>query len=411
MVALFVAGGTIVDGTGAPPRPNPGVLIEEGKISRLGGNAPRGAEVLDASGCTVLPGLIDCHEHLLYSSALEPESWHLPGLRHVDRDSPELTTIKATRNAARLLAAGYTTVRDVGSIGGIAVAVRDAAAAGLIAGPRILAAGPIICTTAGQLDIYPPWIQRTGPSQATFADGPEAMVRAVRTQVKMRVDLIKAEASGLEINPYTRSWTTTASGAELSALVAEAHNHGLPVAIHAQSSDGIKNALRAGADTIEHGTYLDEEGIALFKETGAVLVPTLQTLFGTLERGPEMGVAARVLAEMETNREPWIASVRMAHEAGIPIAAGSDIGARYAHGENAIELEFLMRVGLTPLEAISASTGVAARALQRPDIGVLVAGKVGDVLILQADPLTDMTAMRSAPRTVVQAGVVVHRIA
>lgn len=409
MAEIYISGGVLIDGTGAPPRPNRGILIKDGVITRLGRDAPRGTEVFDAEGCTVLPGLIDCHEHLIYSSALEPETWHLPGLRHIDRDSPELTTIKAARNAERLLAAGYTTVRDVGSIGGIAVAVRDATTAGLVVGPRVLAAGPIICTTAGQLDIYPPWIQRVGPSQAMFADGPEAMVRAVRSQVKMRVDLIKAEASGLEINPFTHSWMTTASEAELSALVAEAHNHDLPVAIHAQSSDGIKNALRAGADTIEHGTYLDEEGVALFQKTGAVLVPTLQTLFGTLERGSEMGVSAGVLAEMQTNRGPWIASVKMAHAAGIPIAAGSDIGARYAQGENAVELEFLVRVGLTPLEAISAATGIAARALRRSDIGAIAVGRIADVLILKADPMADVRAIRTAPRTVVQGGLVVYR--
>ncbi len=172
---------------------------------------------------------------------------------------------------------------------------------------------------------------------------------------------------------------TTMNAEEIGAAVGEAHRWGRTVAVHCQSAEAVKLALRAGADTIEHGTRLDDEALELFRRTGAILVPTLSTLFSVLELGETLNLTAKQREEMAVNRPLWLESFRRAREAGIPIAAGGDIGNRYPHGSNARELEFLVAQGLPPLRAIHAATGLAARALGRADrLGSLAPGKAAE---------------------------------
>jgi imidazolonepropionase-like amidohydrolase len=190
---------------------------------------------------------------------------------------------------------------------------------------------------------------------------------------------------------------TTFSEAEVHAAIEEAHRWGRTVAIHAQSYDSVKYALRAGVDTVEHGTRMDDEAIALFARSNTILVPTLCTLFSVLELGERLNLMPKQREEMAVNEPLWLDSVRRAHAAGIPIAAGADLGNRFPHGSNARELEYLVRAGLSPMEAIRAASANAARALKREAlVGALEPGREADVLVVEGDPLADITLLQDA---------------
>ena len=393
---LCLVHGRLIDGLGHPPVEDGFVLVERGVIAAVGPmaafRAPEGAAPrrVDVGGQTVLPGLIDCHAHLVYRG--------FRSLEDLDRSTVETATINAVLNAEAVLRAGYTTVRDVGTIGNVAVAVRDAIAQGKIRGPRVIASGRIIGPTAGMGDTLPPHWQHCG-GLGVQADGREEIVRVIRRQVRDGVDNVKLGASGVEVGPYAYTWMTTYGEEEVRAAVAEAHRWGRTVAVHCQSADAAKFALRAGADTIEHGTRLDDEAVALFRAGDTVLVPTLSTLFSVLELGETLNLLPKHREEMAVNHPLWLESLRRAHAAGVPIAAGGDIGNRYPHGENARELEFLVRAGLTPLQAIAAATGTAARALRRADrLGSLTPGTAADLVVVDGDPLADVRVLQDAGR-------------
>lgn len=340
----------------------------------------RGDATIDVAGLTVLPGLIDCHVHHIYSG--------YRNMAEVERSSLEAATIKGMATTAKFIAAGYTTVRDCGTRGNIASEIRNAVNEGLIPGPRVVASGQILTTTAGLADSNPEGITNCC-GLGYVVDGVNGLRKAVRQQVKAGVDNIKIEGSAAEASFYSYTWMSTMSLEEMSAAVGEAHRYGKTVACHAQSYDGAKNALRAGADTIEHGTRLDEEAIELFRTADTVLVPTLCTLYSVLELGEKMGVPPKMVAEMRVNEQLWLNSLGLARAAGVTIAAGADIGNRYPQGDNAKEIVFLVeRGGLTPMEAIQAATANAAQALRRSDsVGSLRQGLFADVLVFDGDPL------------------------
>ena len=387
--------GRVIDGLGAPPIEDGYVELTGARIAAVGAMSalPRADEVraIDVGGFCLMPGLIDCHAHLVYSG--------FRSLEEVDRASVESAAINGVLNAAKVLAAGYTTVRDVGTIANVAVAVRDAAAAGKVPGPRIVASGQIISPTGGLGDTLPPHWERKWGGLGVLVDGPEAVRKVVREQIRNGVDNIKLAASGVEVGPYAYTWMTTFSEEEVRVATQEAHRWGRTVAIHAQSYDSVKFALRAGVDTVEHGTRLDEEALALFKQGSSILVPTLCTLFSVLELGERLQLMPKQREEMAVNEPLWLASVRAAHAAGIPIAAGGDLGNRFPHGSNARELDYLVRAGLSPLEAIQAATGTAARALKRDGLtGALAAGRMADLLVLDGDPLGDIRILQEPER-------------
>jgi imidazolonepropionase-like amidohydrolase len=393
MPALRLVNGRIIDGLGRPPIEDGFVGIEGDRIVAAGPMSalPRGDDVpsLDVEGRTLMPGLIDCHAHLVYSG--------FRSLEEVDRCPIETAAINAVLNARKVLAAGYTTVRDVGTIANVAVAVRDAIAQGKVPGPRVVASGQIIGPTAGLGDTLPPHWERRAGGLGVLVDGVDAIRKTVRLQIRNGVDNIKLAASGVEVGPYAHTWMTTFSEAEVHAAIEEAHRWGRTVAIHAQSYDSVKFALRAGVDTVEHGTRMDEEAIELFKSSPSVLVPTLCTLFSVLELGSTLNLLPKQREEMAVNEPLWLDSVRRAHRAGIPIAAGGDLGNRFPHGTNARELDYLVRAGLSPLEAIQAATGNAARALKRDKlVGALETGRLADLLIVDGDPLADIRILQDA---------------
>jgi imidazolonepropionase-like amidohydrolase len=382
----------LIDGRGGPPLDRAHVAVRDAKIVSVGeiGAKPPADAVLDGAGLTLLPGLIDAHTHLIYSG--------FRSLDAIDRCSIETATINAVRNAERVLNAGYTAIRDVGTIGNVAVAVRDAIAEGKVPGPAVVASGPIICSTGGLGDTLPPhWKASHGLGR--IVDGPAALRREVRRQIRAGVDNIKLAASGVEVGPYAWTWMTTFSEKEIRVAVEEAHRWGRTVAVHAQSYDAVRFALRAGVDTIEHGTRMDDETIALFKRSNAILVPTLCTLFSVLELGTTLNLLPKQREEMAANEPLWLDSLRRARQAGIPIAAGGDIGNRYPQGTNAREIVHLVKAGLSPMEALCAATSVASRVLKRQQqTGTVEVGKVADLLLLDGDPLADIETLLDPAR-------------
>lgn len=406
---VVVRGGPLIDGVAASPIADGAVVAVDGRITWVGatGSAPpteAGTEVIETHGATIMPGLIDCHTHMFYarySSILEMDTRH----------SIERATINAAVNVRTFLFAGFTTVRDVGCRGSIACAVRDAVNEGLILGPRVIAGGPIVTTTGGLGDFLPPWVTNEY-SLGLVADGIEEVRKAVRRLVKMGVDMVKLEATSHAISRAGGMSTATMSEAEIRAAVDEAHKYGKRVAAHAQSRAGILNALRGGVDTLEHGSELDDECIALLRRGTTVYVPTISNLYSYTEQGRKIGVAESVIAEVARSAPAWIRSVELAHEAGIPIAMGSDVGNRYPNGQNSVELEMLVRHGLTPMEAIQSATRVAAQALALADeIGTLEVGKVADVIAVKANPLGDIRVLQDSANVevVVRGGRVLKR--
>jgi imidazolonepropionase-like amidohydrolase len=391
---VLLINGRLIDGVAGEPVDSSFVHVRDGRIAAVGrmANAPRDPEarLYDLGGRTVMPGLIDCHVHFVYNG--------FRNLEEVDRCPVESAAINATLNAKKVLEAGYTAVRDVGTIGNVAVAVRDAIKAGKIVGPKMVASGQVISATAGPGDILPPHWTSTG-GLGMLADGIDAIRKAVRTQIKRGVDNIKLMASGVEVGNYAYTWMTTMSAAEIEAATEEAHRWGRSVAVHAQSYDSVKFSLRAGVDTVEHGTRLDEESIELFKKTGIILVPTLCTLFSVLQLGEKLNLNPKQREEMAVNEPLWLESTRMAYEAGIPIAAGGDLGNRFPHGTNARELEFLVNAGLPPMKALQAATSVAARAIKRDALfGAVKPGLAADILVVDGDPLADIKILQDKKR-------------
>jgi imidazolonepropionase-like amidohydrolase len=405
---LAISGAALLDGTGADPIRGATVHVADGVVTWVGPSAsapepPADAEAVDLPGATILPGLIDAHTHIMYdryASALAIDA----------QDSIERATVNAAANAERLLMAGFTTIRDVGCRGRIAVSVRDGIDDGSLVGPRIKAAGRIISSTGGLADFLSPWLTNAY-SMGLVADGPERVRRAVRTEVKEGVDVVKLEASAHAISRSGGMDMATMSERELRAAVEEAHKYGKRVAVHAQSRAGTLNALRAGVDTLEHGSDMDDECISLLLEKDITYVPTVSNVYSYTEAGAALGVSESIIAEVARSEADWVRSVRLAREAGVRIAMGSDVGNRYPNGRNAVEMEMLVRCGLTPAETIRAATQGSAVAVDvAGERGVLAEGMAADVIAVDGDPLEDIRVLQDGDRVVLVAkDGVVHK--
>jgi imidazolonepropionase-like amidohydrolase len=402
--ATILRAGTLIDGTGAPPVRDAIVTIRDGRIDAVttaGGAAPNG-DVIDASGLTVLPGLIDCHDHLASHGYELAKRWGL--------DEPHSTRQLRTARVMRdVLASGYTAIRDAAGLdAGFRVAVDE----GLIEGPRLVLSLAIISPTGGIGDsISPSGHQCVVVPDPNLPSGVANGVEAVRTTVRMMVragaDVIKCATTGGASSRPGHGPKDPAFGAdEMRALVDEAHALGRRVMCHALGGHGLRLAIEAGVDSIEHGCYLDEdpELIPMMAERGVFFVPTL-TVYEYHRRSVTPHVRERGHALLSHHIE----SVQRARAAGVKVVAGTDAGG-HAHPANAFELQYLVEAGLSPLQALHAGTGLAAECLGlEREIGTVEKGKWADLVLVEGDPLQDIRVLQDARRIrrVIKGGVTV----
>ncbi len=381
------------------------IWIEGGRIHQIGSAAeierqlPKGTPVIDLSHSTVLPGLIDCHTHLTMSP-------YLLGPRGLHTSVPRSALLGA-RNARVTLEAGFTTVRNVGAEGYSDIALRDAINAGDVPGPRMLVSGPSLTITGGHGDenFLAPQFNATGDG---VADGVDAVTRKVRENIKFGADLIKVLATGGVLSEGDNPVLEQYSPEELKAIVDTAHGLGRKVAAHAHGALGIKNSILAGVDSIEHGSYIDEEGIQLMKQHGTYLVPTLFLGDWFLENSSKLGVTENVLEKAKMVMPAARQNISRAFHEGVKVAFGTD-AAVYPHGLNAHEFAVMVKLGLTPLQSIQAATLNAADLLGWSDrVGSLEPGKYADIIAVDGDPLADVTVLENV-RFVMKGGEVVRQ--
>ncbi len=358
--------------------------IADGYVSEPGG------KVVDLKTSFVLPGLIDSHVHI--TSQQGPSS----RLDEVTQSSAE-QAMAGARYARRTLMAGFTTVADLGADNDAIFALRKATAMGDVPGPRILAAGSAISVHGGHGDVNgfrEDVMHVLRPD--SVCSGPADCRRAVREQVWKGADIIKITATGGVLSNTSAGLAQQFSDDELEAIVDAAHRMGRRVTAHAHGVDGINAFLKAGGDSIEHGTYLDKDSIALFKKNGGYLVPTLEAgdFVARVAAGPNNFLTPAQSAKALEAGPKMLDMARRAHEAGVKIAFGTDTGVS-AHGDNAYEFVLLVKAGLSPLEAIQAATVNAADHLQiSKDAGALTPGHYADVVAVAGDPLADVSLLQ-----------------
>jgi imidazolonepropionase-like amidohydrolase len=386
---VAVRAARLLDGTGAPPLPDPVVLIRGERIEAVGSDLPipRGAEVVDLGNATLLPGLIDLHTHLVNDPEIHWEDELL-------RSTPQEMALAAARNARITLEAGFTTVRDMGtSWPYVDVALRDAVEAGWLPGPRMQVAGAYVSSTGGAGDArqFPPYVQV--PSAETLADGPEEVRKAARTHLKHGADFIKIMATGAVLSRGLPPGAQQYSEEELRAAVVEAGRWGRPVAAHAHGADGIKAALRAGVRTVDHGSMLDAEAVEMLRAREAFYVPTLYTSHWVVENAEEGVIPPAQVERSRRIMEQKHDAFRLALEAGLDIPFATD-AAVIPHGLNAREFEVRVGLGEPPADAIVAATSLAAEVLGWQDrVGAVEPGLLADLIAVEGDPLADITEL------------------
>ena len=384
----------LIDGVGDTPVEHGMVVVEDSLLAYAGPERKEvlerygGAEIMDLKGMTLMPGMIDVHVHL----GLDGSPAYLQRMLN---ETPALCAVKAVKKVRRLVEAGFTTIRTLGDPAQIDVAVKQAIEAGDIMGPRLLASGRAITMTGGHGDMFPPHVRMEGLGR--IVDGPDEARKAAREQLKVGADNIKlmATGGGMSPGPGTVAQLTIE---EMQAAVEEAEKWGKTSAAHAIGRDGIVNALKAGVRTIEHGTFLDEEGIDLLLKKNAYLVPTLSA-FKTIKYGKEGGVPEYTLEKVRYFATAHYTNLKKAIQAGVKVVTGTDAGTPFNyHGESAYELECLVANGLSAMQAIHAATSVAAEALKLEQTGSVVCGKEADLIAVQGNPLKDIRLLQDQGR-------------
>ena len=375
---------TLLDGTGGAPIENAAIAIREGKIiyagSASGWSEAAGEEVtsLDLRGKFVLPGLIDCHVHLSGSGEADSQFFMPTGQM----------ALKILKNAQRNLAAGITTVRDLGGWSELEFDVRRAIQRGEFPGPRMCLAGRFISITEAGADYY--------IGMYRVADGVDEVRKAVREQVKHGADLIKMGVTGAVLVESGVPGTTHFNADEVCALVEEANKFGKRVAAHAHGIDGVRKAVQAGINTLEHGTYLfqDPQVIQHMAQHGIFLVPTLKVGWDII-LAKDSTIPLWIMDKNKATQGEAALSLKMAYEAGVPIAMGSDVGTPLNfHGENALEVYWMEQAGMSKMDALVSATGNAARALGWESwLGTLEEGKVADLIVHDKNPLEDLRVL------------------
>lgn len=386
-MTLAIYHARLIDGTG-DLLDNATLLVRGTKILMVGPSnevrIPKGAVRIDGRSLTVIPGLIDCHVHLCLGG--EPDV-----VGTLESEQPSYTLLKSAKHAKATIDAGFTTVRDVGSRDHSIFTLKQAIESGLLPGPRIVGAGRAICMIGGHARFI-----------GQEVEGIEQVRQVVAEQIAAGAGVIKLIASGGVLTPGTSPDEAQMTMEELAAAVDAAQQAGKRVAAHAHGAAGMKNAIHAGVRSIEHATLLDEESGALMKRYGVYMVPTLSALATTAACRPGCGIPDSALAKAKSMTTRHQASFKSAHQSGIAIAMGTDAGTPFNyHGENAQELERMVALGMTPMEAIVASTATAARLIGIQDsVGTLTKGMEADLVILKGNPLRRIEMLRDLDKIV-----------
>lgn len=395
-----VSAARLLDVTSGKYVDNPQVIVTDGRITSIGkkGDAvPAGATVVDLPGATLLPGLIDMHVHL--DSLAEVGGYN--SLEYSDR----FWSVVQTANAKKTLEAGFTTVRNVGAADFDDVGLREAIDAGYVPGPRIVTAAISFGATGGHCDstFFPPSMDQKSPFNS---DSPDEARKAVRTLKKYGAQVIKICATGGVFSRGNEPGQQQLTYEEMKAVVDEAHMAGIKVAAHAHGASGIREAVRAGVDTIEHASLVDDEGIKLAVQKGAYFSMDIYNTDYTQAEGKKNGVLEDNLRKDRDIGEIQRENFRKALKAGVKMVYGTDAGI-YPHGDNAKQFAVMVRYGATPLQAIQAATVTAAEALGRSkDVGQVAVGRYGDMIAVAGDPLADVTTLEK-PVFVMKGGAVV----
>ncbi len=394
---IYIRAGRLFDATSDSVRENMVIVISGERIQSVapfGANAiPAGATFIDLSRATVLPGLIDCHTHMASRADRYNEIYHF-------KDTPFSHAFAAVVHARKTLEAGFTSVRDVGSPPFLAVDLRNSINEGLIPGPRIVASGPGISITGGHGDLnnYSPQTQvHMFPEERDFqiADGVDQIRHVVRAQVKYGVDVIKILATGGVLSKGDSPGAPQFTFEELKAAAEEAHMAGRKIAAHAHGTQGIKNAILAGIDSIEHASLIDDEGIRLAKEHGTYLVMDIYNDDYILGKAIEFGLPQENVDKEKAIGRLQRENFERAVKGGAKMAFGTDAGV-YPHGDNAKQFFYMVKFGMTPAQAIRAATSSAADLIGRAkDVGTIEAGKYADIIAVSADPLQDVKALEN----------------
>ncbi len=373
---LDVAGGKLVN--------NPVIVVSNGRITSLSGNvaaAEPADQIIELPGTTLLPGLIDMHTHLIRNQRLQ-------GFSRLS-ESDQRTLLAGVANARDMLMAGVTTVRDLGSKIYGDIALRDAINDGDVIGPRIFASGPSLGITGGHCDSNRMPRERNVPSPGV-ADGPWAVAAKVRENIKFGADVIKFCATGGVMSKGTAVGVQQYTLEEMQMLVKEAHRRGRTVAAHAHGASGIADAIRAGVDSVEHASFIDDEGISLALENGTYLSMDIYVTEYILGQGAEDGIPEESLAKERTVGAVQRENFRKAVAAGVKMVMGTDAGI-FPHGESPKQLSRMVKFGMTPIQALQAATINGATLLRvEDDLGSLEVGKFADVIGVTGNPLENI---------------------
>jgi len=391
---IYILAGQLLAKPGEAPRGPSTIVVQGGKVAEVRdgfAEPPAGAQVIDLRNKFVLPGLIDMHVHL----------WGIGGdpmrarLGELTRDSAD-DLMEAVSNARKTLDAGFTTVRDLGGDPRGIRALRDAIDAGTVPGPTVVNAGQMISVTGGHGDgtngLASEWADTVRSHQVNVCDGPDDCRRAVRNQVGQGAQVIKFAATGGVLSNVSGGLGRAMTPEEMRAIIDTAHALGRKVAAHSHAAEGSRAAVEAGVDSIDHGTFLDDELIRLMKARGTWLVPTMIAPVTALQQARSGVLPPATIPKAEAAAAAATESHRRAIAAGVKVAFGTDTGVS-RHGENAREFTLMMRAGMTPAQAIRATTVSAADLLGRPDVGSIEVGKAADVIAVTGSPLDDVTRL------------------
>ena len=370
---LILRGARVADGRGVRHE-RADLLIDAGRIVAidpagipLGADRTAGAKVVELGGLTLVPGLMNAHAHITLDGSPDPGAT-------LAAETPSETAIRAARRLREVVESGVTTIRDVGDVGGIDIALRAMVERDEIVGPRMLTAGKVITMTGGH-----------GHWMGVECDGPDEVRKGVRGQIKAGATAIKLMATGGMMTPNQRAGAPQLTEAEMAAAVEEAHKADRTVAAHVESDEGGINAIRAGVDSVEHGHGMGAEAIALMLERGTFLDPTILSDRAILEGGTELGIPDYVVEKCRALSETLLRTLDLAFSRGVPIAAGNDGGAPLVHvGDMVSELEIYVELGMHPRDALAAATINDARLFRLPEVGYVEPGWVADLIGVRA---------------------------